>query len=87
MHLRAAQTARGFPVSRGSELYADQSPRRVPYDETRRLVTLGVATEPYPAGGRSHDYVLCEGEVWEAQADFVNRLDDLYAQHFPSDHV
>lgn len=48
-------------------------------------VTLGVATEPYPSAGRSHDYLLCQGEVWEQNEDFVRQRDELYATYFPSD--
>lgn len=48
-------------------------------------VTLGVATEPYPSEGRSHDYFLCQGELWDVDEDFARQRDEMYEQYFPSD--
>ncbi len=50
-----------------------------------QAVTLGVATEPYPAAGRSHDYLLCQGEVWEENQEFNRQREELYPQYFPSE--
>jgi hypothetical protein len=49
-----------------------------------QAVTLGVATEPYPSAGRSHDYLLFEGEVWDENEEFVRQRDELYSTYFPS---
>ena len=50
-------------------------------------VTLGVATEPYPTSGRSHDYQLAEGDLWEESPEFKRQTAESYALHFPSDPV
>lgn len=52
--------------------------------DPNEAVTLGVATEPYPSAGRTHDYLLYKGEIWEENEDDVRRRDELYATYFPS---
>jgi len=41
------------------------------------LVTLGIATEPYPNEGRSHDYVLIRGPM-DPPADVRASMDSMY---------
>lgn len=53
--------------------------------EPVQAVTLGVATEPFPSAGRSHDYLLCEGELWDENDRFIRQRDELYPQYFPPD--
>lgn len=48
-------------------------------------ITLGVATEPTPTAGRSHDYMLAEGEVWDVDEGFISARDATYADYFPTE--
>lgn len=41
------------------------------------LMTLGVATEPYPTNGRSHDFVLIRGAI-RSDPDFATQRDELF---------
>jgi hypothetical protein len=41
------------------------------------MTTLGVATEPYPSRGRSHDFVLIRVRI-ESDAAFAARRDELF---------
>jgi hypothetical protein len=50
-----------------------------------KAVTLGVATEPYPSAGRSHDYMLCEGRLWDENEEFSRNRDELYGEYFTAD--
>jgi hypothetical protein len=52
--------------------------------EPESVVTLGLATEPSPAEGRSTDYLLCQGVVWDPNAQFVEDRAELYEKYFPA---